>query len=152
MDNADIAQQKELLAAEFRQQLERGCPNNNDEKILKQLRQQLKDEKVCVKLYLRSPMHAKLYLAHRVDAFSPIIAFLGSSNLTFAGLGKQGELNVDVVEQDAAQKLNGWFEQRWTDSKSVDITKELIEVLDESWTGKIRSPYEIFLKIPWKIC
>ena len=88
MDSASIIQQKEILATEFRQQLERGCPNNRDEKILKQLRQQLEDEKICVKLYLRSPLHAKLYLAHRVDAFSPIIAFLGSSNLTFSGLKK----------------------------------------------------------------
>ena len=151
MDNVSITQQRELLAAEFRRQLETGYPNNRDETILKQLRQQLIDNKVCVKLYLRSPLHAKLYLAHRVDTFSPIIAFLGSSNLTLAGLEKQGELNVDVVEQDAAQKLSDWFEQRWMDSKCVDITKELIEVLDESWAGQVRSPYEIFLKIAYHL-
>jgi hypothetical protein len=29
---------------------------------------------------------------------------VGSSNLTFAGLAGQGELNIDVVDQDAAQK------------------------------------------------
>jgi hypothetical protein len=30
-----------------------------------------------------------------------------------AGLSNQGELNVNVVEQDAAEKLDNWFEDRW---------------------------------------
>jgi hypothetical protein len=30
--------------------------------------------------------------------------FVGSSNFTMAGLKKQGELNVDVLEQDAARE------------------------------------------------
>jgi PLD-like domain len=40
--------------------------------------------------------------------------FLGSSNLTFPGLSKQGELNVDVLDQDACNKLQKWFEDRWS--------------------------------------
>ena len=33
------------------------------------------------------------------------MGFVGSSNLTLVGLSKQGELNVDVMEQDAANKF-----------------------------------------------
>ena len=32
---------------------------------------------------------------------NPIIGFVGSSNLTSAGLSKQGELNVDVLDHAA---------------------------------------------------
>jgi len=130
MDNTGINRQKELLAAEFRQQLERGYPSNTDEKTLKLLQRQLQNGKVCIKLYLRYPLHAKLYLAHRSDSITPIVAFIGSSNLTLAGLKSQGELNVDVVEQDAARKLDDWFNKRWNDSKCVDISQALIKVLD----------------------
>jgi len=59
------------------------------------------------------PLHAKLYLAYSNDPRLPVMGFLGSSNLTFAGLVKQGELNIDVVEQDAAMKLAAWFDERW---------------------------------------
>jgi len=41
----------------------------------------------CVKLYLREPLHAKLYLAHRPDDnFNKIQAIMGSSNLTYSGM------------------------------------------------------------------
>ena len=35
----------------------------------------------------------------------PKVGYVGSSNLAFAGLSKQGELNVDVVESDSAKRL-----------------------------------------------
>ncbi len=52
----------------------------------------MKDEKVVVKLHLKYPLHAKLYLAYSDDKRIPVIGFLGSSNLTMAGLVRQGEL------------------------------------------------------------
>ncbi len=75
--------------------------------------QQLHDGKLVVKLFLRHPLHAKLYLLFRQDVHTPIIGYMGSSNLTFSGLSGQGELNLDVLEQDAAKKLTQWFEDRW---------------------------------------
>jgi hypothetical protein len=66
---------------------------------------------------------------------APLIGYVGSSNLTMAGLSKQGELNVDVLEQDAALKLSYWFEDRWKDRWCIDISQELIEILEESWAG-----------------
>jgi HKD family nuclease len=72
---------------------------------LRRLARQIKAKKVTVKLFLRHPLHAKLYLLFRPDPVNPTIGFLGSSNLTFAGLAKQGELNVDVMDHDACEKL-----------------------------------------------
>ena len=54
-----------------------------------------------VKLFLQHPLHAKLYLLFRSDPVNPTVGYLGSSNLTQSGLSLQGELNVDVLDDDA---------------------------------------------------
>jgi hypothetical protein len=64
---------------------------------LRRLAAQIRAKKVVVKLFLRQPLHAKLYLLHLPHPINPIVGYLGSSNLTFAGLAKQGKLNVDVL-------------------------------------------------------
>ena len=110
-----------------------GIPTNEDEIGLRRLAAQIRAKKVVVKLFLRHPLHAKLYLLFRPDPISPTIGYLGSSNLTFAGLSKQGELNIDVLDHDACQKLARWFEDRWEDRWCVDISNELLEIIEESW-------------------
>jgi len=115
IDNQTARRLKEELAEEFRSQLVTGTPTNEDEAALRHLVQQIRQQQVVVKLFLRHTLHAKLYLAFREDYNNPITGYLGSSNLTFAGLAHQGELNVDVLEHDACQKLATWFEDRWND-------------------------------------
>ena len=80
------------------------------------------------------------------------IGYLGSSNLTFAGLSQQGELNVDVVDQDACRKLAQWFEDRWEDRWCIDISKELFEIIEESWAREEPiPPYHIYLKMAYHL-
>lgn len=109
---------------------------------------QIRANKLKVKLFSRHPLHAKLYLIRRIDPIAPLIGFLGSSNLTLAGLGGQGELNVDVVDQDATNKLQQWFNERWNDKFSFDISEELAELIETSWTREeLVSPYLVYLKM-----
>jgi phosphatidylserine/phosphatidylglycerophosphate/cardiolipin synthase-like enzyme len=108
--------------------------------------------KLAVKLFLRHPLHAKLYLCFRRDPNSPIVGFLGSSNLTLAGLSKQGELNIDVLDHDATKKLSKWLEDRWKDIWCLDITKELIQIIEESWAREdILPPYHIYIKMAYHL-
>ena len=152
VDQQAVLRSKQRLADEFRRQLTFGAPTNGDEVGLRTLRRQLIDGKVVVKLFLRHPLHAKLYLAQRDDPNNPIIGFVGSSNLTMAGLVRQGELNVDVLDQDACEKLQQWFEDRWTDRWCLDITEELAELIDESWAREASiPPYHIYLKIAYHL-
>lgn len=152
MDQAEAFKLKKKLAQEFKDQLMIGTPSNADELALRRLSQQMKDNKVIVKLHLRYTLHAKLYLAYCDDKRIPTVGFLGSSNLTMAGLSTQGELNIDVLEQDAANKLAAWFEDRWNDRWCIDITKELIEIIDSSWAAdRLISPYYIYLKIAYHL-
>lgn len=148
-----VAQCKLEIARDFKRQLQLGLPTRQDEFTLRRLSAQMKDEKVCVKLYLREPLHAKLYLAHRPDDnFNKIQAIMGSSNLTYSGLTKQGELNAEFGDSDSAEKLSRWFDDRWEDKFCLDITKELIEIIDNSWAGeKIIPPYYIYLKTAYHL-
>lgn len=152
LDNNIALELKKKIAKEFKEQLIIGNPTNQDEIALKKLSKQLREKRVVVKLHLKHTLHAKLYLAHRDDYNSPTIGFVGSSNLTFSGITKQGELNVDVVEGDAAKKLSKWYQDRWEDRWSIDITEELAKIIDESWaTEKLYSPYHVYLKIAYHL-
>ena len=141
------------IARTFKRQLLLGLPTKQDEFTLRRLSAQMKDEKVCVKLYLREPLHAKLYLAHRPDDnFNKIQAIMGSSNLTYSGLTKQGELNAEFGDSDSAEKLSRWFDDRWEDKFCLDITKELIDIIDNSWAGERNiPPYYIYLKTAYHL-
>ncbi len=148
-----ILQCKLKIAREFKRQLLLGLPTKKDEVTLRRLSKQLKDDKVNVRLYLREPLHAKLYLAHRPeDNFNKIQAIMGSSNLTYSGLTGNGELNAEFGDSDSAEKLSRWFDDRWEDNKCVDITKELIEAIDTSWAGmEDIPPYYIYLKTAYHL-
>ncbi len=151
IDNQEVNKLKKQLAQEFKEQLTIGTPTEADEKALQKLSRQMKEGKVVVKLHLRYTLHAKLYLCYLKDR-GKIEGFLGSSNLTLAGLARQGELNIDVEEQDAAGKLVKWFDDRWKDRWCIDITQELIEIIDESWASeKLVSPYHIYLKMAYHL-
>ncbi|MCH5346310.1 MAG: helicase, partial [Muribaculaceae bacterium] len=153
IDSIDVSSQKIKIAREFRRQLQIGKPTKQQEITIRRLSQQLKDGKVTVKLYLREPLHAKLYLAYRPDDnFNKIMALMGSSNLTYSGLRGNGELNAEFADCDQSGKLANWFCDRWDDKCSIDITQELIRVLDESWAGqKVIPPYYIYLKAAYHL-
>lgn len=150
IDSRRALEIRRKLAQNFRQQLTIGVPTAEDEEYLKQLREQLRAKKVVVKLFLRHPLHAKLYLLFRDDFANPITGYLGSSNLTLSGLARQGELNIDVMDKDATTKLAKWFDDRWKEKYCVDITEELIAILDESWVQD-KKPYHIYLKIAYHL-
>ena len=152
MDNRTAHRLRVRLAEQMREQLTIGAPGNEDERGLQRLAAQLRAGRVVVKLFLRHPLHAKLYLLHRDDPLVPKVAYLGSSNLTFAGLAGQGELNIDVLDQDAAEKLASWFEDRWNDGYCVDVTVELAEIIEQSWAREeLIPPYHIYLKMAWHL-
>jgi superfamily II DNA or RNA helicase len=152
MDNEKASRYRKRLAVELAGQLTYGYPTRDDERTLQTLLEQLKSRRVVVKLFLKHQLHAKLYLTHSSDRITPVVSLLGSSNFTLAGLSKQGELNVDVLDQDAAKKLDEWFNNRWLDRWCVDITNDLIETLENSWARpELIPPYLIYLKIAYHL-
>ncbi len=127
IDNQQAVRLRRHVAEQLRAQLAMGLPSADDETGLRRLAARIRSGRLRVKLFLRHRLHAKLYLLFRRDPVSPIVGFLGSSNLTFAGLDSQGELNVDVLDHDACQKLSKWFNDRWDDRFCLDISDEIVE-------------------------
>jgi superfamily II DNA or RNA helicase len=152
IDNQSAARLKRELAEEFKQQLVRSAPNNDDEAGLRRLAQQLRARKVRIKLHARHPLHAKLYLLFRSDALRQRLAFVGSSNLTVSGLRHQGELNIDVADDDACAGLAEWFDARWQDRFCIDISDELASIIQESWARTdVIPPHHIYLKMVYHL-
>ncbi len=152
LDQQAIIRLKKQVAEEFHEQLLIGAPTNDDEAGLRRLSAQLRSKKVIVKLFLRQALHAKLYLLHRTDPNNPCVGFVGSSNLTFSGLSAQGELNVDVLDQDACIKLTKWFNDRWDDKWCLDISDELADIIDTSWAREEQPPpYHLYLKMAYHL-
>ncbi len=151
-DSETIAGRLDETVDEFRAQLEVGLPTAADEAALRKLRRQIGGGEVDVRLYLANRLHAKLYLAHRDDVPVPRVGYVGSSNLTRAGLREQGELNVDVTDITSTEKLATWFEERWNDPFTVPVNPELVELLDQSWAGAAPlDPYLVYLKMAYHL-
>ena len=147
--DAEMARQRKAeLVEHLRSQLMRGIPTPRDRSTLRSLREALANGTVAVKVFTRRALHGKTYLFHRTDLNTPIIGFVGSSNLTGPGLTHNFELNVDVLDSAAAADLAAWFEDRWDDRFSRPVTTELLDLIDESWAAPLpRRPYEVFLKV-----
>ena len=152
IDNKKARKLRSETIKKFRNQLMMGVPSNEDEKSLRKLASQLKDKKVIIKCFTRHPLHAKLYLTFNQKEFAKKVGFLGSSNLTYAGLEKNGELNIDVLDQQSCETLSQWFEEKWQDQFSLDISEDIINLIEESWAGeKLLLPYHIYMKMAYHL-
>jgi superfamily II DNA or RNA helicase len=152
IDNARASQLKLRFAQHLREQITFGIPTARDEAGLRQLAKRLRAGQLFVKLFLPYPLHAKLYLLFRNDANNPITGFVGSSNLTMSGLSRQGELNVDVLDHDAAEKLSKWFHDRWDERWCIDVSADLAEVIETSWAREtVVPPYLIYLNMAYHL-
>ncbi len=152
LDNATAARLKTQFAAHLREQITLGIPTGKDEAGLRTLARQLRAGQVCIKLFLPHPLHAKLYLLFRDDVNNPITGFVGSSNLTMQGLARQGELNVDVLDHHATQRLSQWFQDRWNARWALDVSAELAEIIETSWAREAAiPPFHIYLSIAFHL-
>ena len=152
VDNQLARNLKYKTIENFKKQLILGIPSNEDEKGLRLLAKHIKEKKVVVKCFTRHPLHAKLYLTFNKKEFAQKIGFLGSSNLTLAGLEKQGELNIDILDQSSCEYLLQWFKDKWEDQYSLDISDDIIKIIEESWAGEsLYRPYDIYIKMAYHL-
>ena len=152
LDNATAVRIKSQFAAHLREQITLGIPTGKDEAALRTLARQLRAGQVCIKLFLPYPLHAKLYLLFRDDVNNPITGFVGSSNLTMQGLARQGELNVDVLDHQATERLSRWFDDRWGHRWALDVSADLAAIIEASWARESPiPPYHIYLNIAFHL-
>ncbi|MFG6195146.1 helicase-related protein [Nonomuraea sp. JJY05] len=146
-------ERKDRALREFKRQLARGIPSQRDHHALRALKRHIKDGHLEVKLFLRHPLHAKLYLCHlRQPATVERSAYVGSSNLSNSGLKAQGELNVTFADNMPTKRLEDWFEDRWEDYLAVSVDESLLDVLEDSWAReRPYSPHHVYLKMAYHL-
>ena len=140
---------RDQLVAHLRNQLMRGLATTEGQATLQTLKRQLRDGVVAMKVFTEKPLHGKTYIFHAPNKkHGSRWAYVGSSNLTGAGLHRNLELNIDVQDSDATSKLATWFDERWTDRFSLDITAEIIDLIEQSWADESQpTPFEVYLKV-----
>lgn len=140
---------KEQLVKHLRTQLMRGLPSVAERRTLQQLKEQLRAGAVEMKVFTTAPLHGKTYILHMPrNVYAKKLAYVGSSNLTAAGFFRNLELNIDVTDGQATQRLADWFTDRWNDPFSLTITTEIIDLIEESWASETQpTPYEVYLKV-----
>jgi len=83
--------------------------------VLKNLRSKQNGSTFCVGIAksIDGIFHPKLYIVRKKDRY---IAFLGSANLTAAGLNRNTELCCQIGEEDTCKALIEWFSAQFANS------------------------------------
>ncbi len=88
---------RDQLVRHLRNQLMRGLATKTGQTTLRTLKSQLEDGAVQMKVFTEKPLHGKTYIFHKPGMqFGSTGAYVGSSNLTGAGLYRNLELNIDA--------------------------------------------------------
>lgn len=140
---------RDQLVKHLRTQLMRGLSTADGQSTLQTLKRQLSDGTVAMKVFTEKPLHGKAYIFHAPSKkHGARWAYVGSSNLTGAGLHRNLELNIDVQDSDATAKLAAWFEERWGDPFSLPITDEIIGLISASWADEAQhTPFQVYLRV-----
>ncbi|MEU6227556.1 helicase-related protein [Streptomyces sp. NPDC047042] len=140
---------RDQLVRHLRTQLMRGLATSEGQRTLQTLKRQLSQGTVAMKVFTEKPLHGKTYIFHSPNKkHAGRWGYVGSSNLTGAGLYHNLELNIDVQDSDATNKLAIWFDERWDDPFSLTITDEIIALISDSWADEQQpTPFEVYLKV-----
>lgn len=99
--------------------------------------------KVEVRRYSGGFLHGKTYL---VEDSAAQAAIAGSSNMTYAGLARNAELNLGTGGgTSAAGKVREWFEHYWSQSDPYDLA----ELYGRLWDP--HTPWVVYLRMLWEL-
>ena len=96
------------------------------------------NQKVEVRRYTDGFLHGKAFIIEH-PTHSAVLA--GSSNLTFAGLSLNRELNLGYPNTGETGLVQQWFDDLWSQSQPYDLAA----LYEERWEP--HSPYLIFLRM-----
>ena len=97
----------------------------------------LRSGKFEVRRYTKHFLHAKAFL-FRTPGGGLVT---GSSNLTYAGLRKNVELNLGHFDTPAVPRVEAWFDELWADAEPFDLAAIYDRLMAEF------PPYLIYLRV-----
>ena len=120
-------------------------------RALKNLIGVLKAGNVEVRRYEKAFLHAKTYILtgtpveELCDKPADTGVIVGSSNLTYAGLTTNLELNLARRDARVVRQAVQWFDSLWEEAEPYDLT-ELYEEMFQP-----RDPWDVFLFVLWRL-
>ncbi len=121
--------------------------NRTNGAALTQLIAALRAGNLEVRRYEKTFLHAKAYIfstSSRSNSESQGI-FVGSSNLTGAGLSQNLELNIGEFDNPVTEEAKEWFDDIWEESEAYDLAK-IFEVVFEPMP-----PWIVFVRVLWQL-
>jgi hypothetical protein len=102
------------------------------------------EPRVQVKRYTKGFLHGKAYIAD--DAVLPAV-LAGSSNLTYAGLALNAELNLGYPAGDPAygNRVREWFSHYWDESEPFDLAS----LYSDQWEP--HTPWVVFMRMLFEL-
>jgi len=97
----------------------------------------LRSGKIEVRRYTKHFLHAKAFL-FRTPGGGLVT---GSSNLTYAGLRKNVELNLGHFDTPAVPRVEAWYDELWGEAESFDLAAIYDRLMAEF------PPYLIYLRV-----
>jgi len=120
------------------QSIEREKDSNEFLKGVPAIVEALRNQQIQCRVYTKDKFHAKAYITHAKHAVVGPSALVGSSNLTYPGLTKNIELNVQLRRE--VELLQKWYERHGDEAE--DITEEILKVIERH--TKDYSPFEVY--------
>lgn len=129
--------------------LERGLERERDllpfdeetDAAIRRLLEFLHSGKFDVRRYERQFLHAKAYIFRTAGDGS----IVGSSNLTYAGLRNNMELNLGHYEDPVVGKVESWFDELWENAEPFDLAAVFDRLMAEF------PPYLIYLRVLYEL-
>ena len=111
------------------QQLEQGFGEDRDllgfspeiDAGIRKLLAFLNSGRIEVRRYGKGFLHGKAWMFHDRDEGEGV--FVGSSNLTVAGLTTNRELNLGHYDRHVVSQVAAWFDQLWDESEAYDLAE-----------------------------
>ena len=100
----------------------------------------LRSKQIECRVYNKEKFHAKAYITHAKQAVVGASALVGSSNLTYPGLTKNVELNIQIRRE--VEILQEWYERHWDEAE--DITEDILKVIERHTREYM--PFEVYVK------
>ena len=131
------------------------------QKIFKMFMGKLNDGSLQIRLTAQ-PNHSKVYIftnkqEYNFNGDQKGVVFMGSSNFTYNGLVRQGEMAERFADNSHYDEYKNRFEELWIDSEAINISikdnnEEFVNKLkDKLWIYAKPTPFEIFIRILYEM-
>ncbi|MDP8269546.1 MAG: helicase-related protein, partial [Candidatus Tenebribacter davisii] len=137
---------KEIYEQQWIDEINQAPDNIEIEEGILKFIEYLRNEKIEIKAYPSSNLHAKVYISRYFEDdrdFGNVIT--GSSNFSESGLIANREFNVQLKNRSDVEFAIDQFEDLWKDA--VDISDYYVDtVTKKTFLNESITPYELFLK------